>query len=126
MKYVYAFAGAMAIGAAAVAGPIGNPADPSLNVPAVTYESPFKSYQPASKDAQSPAATWRSINDDIAIHGGMQMDMDEMDMPMDGKDKVPPPDSAPAAAKQHGHHHPGDSKKHDMPGMSMPMKGGEK
>src|SRR2546426_10346853 len=118
MKYIYAFAGAMAIGAAAFAGPIANPADPALDVPAVTYESPFRSYQPASKDVQSPAATWRSINDDIATHGGMQMDMDmdEMDMPMDGKGKAPPPDSAPAAAKQHGHHHPGDSKKHDMPG----------
>jgi hypothetical protein len=94
MKYIYVFASAMAVCAAAFAGPAPNPADSSLSVPAATYASPFRSYRSASDDEQSPAATWRATNDNIAIHGGMQMDMGEM--------------------------HMGEK---NMPGTPMPMKG---
>ena len=50
-----------------------DPADPRMPVPALSYQSVFKNYQPPSEETPSPAKNWRATNEDIAKNGGMAM-----------------------------------------------------
>lgn len=67
-----------------------DPADPRMPVPAPRYQSAFDSYRPSTDETPSPAKNWRALNENIAIHGSMGMDMGMdmkpggMSMPMKG------------------------------------------
>lgn len=48
-----------------------NPLDANATVPASTYESAFKKYQPAAAEEEaSPDKAWRAANDEVGQLGG--------------------------------------------------------
>lgn len=68
-------ASAMLPPAAFAESPQADPADPAIAVPTPKYESAFRDYQ-SWKDAQeSPAKTWRAMNDRVAQSAGGMADM---------------------------------------------------
>jgi hypothetical protein len=74
----------------------GNPADPTVAVPATRYSSAFAGYQPLGDEKIAP---WREINDEVARIGGHL-----------GMFRIQPPGSPTAATGGHAGHHPGAAK----------------
>jgi hypothetical protein len=57
------------------------PADPLAAVPELRYESAFHNYRQWREPQQSPANTWRAVNDEVARSAGGKPAMNA-DMPM--------------------------------------------
>jgi hypothetical protein len=57
------------------------PADPLATVPELRYESVFRDYRQWREPQQSPAKTWRTVNDDLARPAAGKPEMNA-DMPM--------------------------------------------
>lgn len=94
-------ASAMLPPAAFAESPQAGPADPAAAVPTPTYQSAFRDYQPWKDAQESPAKTWRAMNDGVAQSAGSMAGMGEapagsgMQMPMDkdqsGSTQMPMP-----------------------------------
>jgi hypothetical protein len=82
--------------AAAIAQSRGNPADPTVAVPATRYSSAFASYQPLGDEKVAP---WREINYEAARIGGHL-----------GMFRNQAAGSPPAPTGGHAGHHPGAAK----------------
>jgi hypothetical protein len=54
-----------------------DPADPAAAVPALKYESAFRDYQPWKDAQESPAKTWRAMNDEVGQPAGGMAGMGE-------------------------------------------------
>lgn len=100
-----------------------SPTDPNTSVPASSYISAFKNYQPFDSEQSSPSDVWRAANEEVANqsqhagHGGA------MAMPgMNANAPAPNPSSSPATPST------GHSGHMDMPGMdskgSTPQRNG--
>ena len=113
-----------------------DPTDAAVGVPAPSYDSAFKTYQPVAEESATPDKAWRSVNDAVAAKPG---DDHMMGMQMDQPMKMPMPGMAEGSSNQtmvmqdgttmpmgvHDHKHPDEGMK--MPnGSTMPMEQGMK
>ncbi len=82
--------------AVAIAQSRGNPAEPTVAVPATRYSSAFASYQPLGDEKTAP---WREANDEVARVGGHL-----------GMFRNQAAGTPPATTGSHAGHHPGAAK----------------
>ena len=102
-----------------------DPTDAMVGVPAASYDSAFKTYQPAVNESATPDKAWRAANDAVAAKPGddhmMGMQMGgSMTMPNQGRTEgssngtMVMPDGTTMLMSAHDH-------KHSNEGMKIPV-----